>query len=94
MGICLSTALRVTVYDNDGNKNTSSFSMKKMRTFHRMGDVFVASDIELEHDDKVFTRTHVGLEEVFVHSQFQIRDLIVKNARGSLKYRIVMENLY
>lgn len=94
MGICMSAALRVTVFDNDGNKKVSSFSMKKMRTFQTMEDVFVASEIAIGHQDRIYARTHVGLEEIPIHAQFQIRDLIVKNAHYSIKYRIVMESLY
>ena len=94
MGLCQSTALRVIVFDNDGNKKVSSFSMKKMRTFQTMEDVFVASEIGISHQDGIFARSHVGLEEIPVHAQFQIRDLVVKTQRGTIKYRIVMENLY
>lgn len=68
--------------------------MKKMRTFHTMGDVLSLADVDVSPQDKVYARSHVGLEEIPTHSQFQIRDLIVKDFRRVLKYRVVMESLY
>ena len=94
MGLCQSTPLKVIVFDHEGNKKTTNVPMKKMRTFHTMADVLAYAEVAVSRDDTIYTRSHIGLEEVAVHSQFQIRDLIVKNARGALKYRIVMESLY
>lgn len=94
MGACQSTALKVIVIDPDGEKTTYSFTMKKMRTFQTMGDVLTSIDVNLQPKDKLYARSPYGLEEVQTHSQFQIRDLIVKNGARTLKYQIRMENLY
>ena len=94
MGICQSAALKVIVIDPEGDKKTHSFTMKQMRTFQSMGDVLIRVGIDLQSKDKVYARTPYGLEEVPTHSQFQIRDLVVKNGSRSLKYQIRMENLY
>jgi len=94
MGACQSTALKVIVIDPEGNKATHSFTMKQMRTFQSMGDVLNRVNVNLQPKDKIYARSSVGLEEVPTHSQFQIRDLVVKNGARSLKYQIRMENLY
>lgn len=94
MGLCQSTALKVIVIDPDGDKKTYSFGMKKMRTFHTMGDLLSLVNVSLGPQDKVYARTPYGLEEVPTHSQFQIRDLVVKNGSRNLKYQIRMESLY
>ncbi len=94
MGICQSAALKITVIDPEGNKKTYPFSMKQMRTFRSMGDVLSRINVNLQPVDKVYSRTPYGLEEVPTHSQFQIKDLIVKNGGRSLKYQIRMENFY
>ena len=59
-----------------------------------MGDVLAYADVNVQPHDTIFARSHVGLEEIPTHSQFQIRDLIIKSPKQSLKYRIVMESLY
>lgn len=94
MGTCQSTALKVIVIDPEGNKKSHSFTMKQMRTFHSMGDVLNRVHVDLQSKDKIYARTPFGLEEVPTHSQFQIRDLVVKTGARSLKYQIRMENLY
>ena len=94
IGICQSAALRVVVYDNEGNKNATHVSMKKMRTFQTMGDVLVYCDVDLTPQDKIYIRSHVGLEEIPHFSQFQIRDLIIKSSQRVIKLRVVMESLY
>jgi len=94
MGLCQSTALKVSVYNSDGDKKIHTFSMKKMRTFHTMGDVLSLVNVELNPQDKVYARSHVGLEEIPTHTQFQIRDMVVKTQNRVLKYRIVMESFY
>lgn len=94
MGICQSTALKVIIIDPEGDKNTYSFTMKDMRAFRTMGDVLSCVHVNLQPADKIYARTPYGLEEVLTHSQFQIRDLVVKNGSRSLKYQIRMENLY
>jgi hypothetical protein len=94
MGICQSAALKVVVFDHDGNKKTKYFGMKKMRTFQTMGDVLALVDVELSPQDRIYTRSHVGLEEIPTHHQFQIRDLIIKSGNRTLKYRVVMESMY
>ena len=94
MGACQSTALKVIVINSEGEKRTHSFTMKQMRTFQSMGDVLNRVSVDLQPKDKLYARSSVGLEEVPTHSQFQIRDLIVKNGLRSLKYQIRMENLY
>lgn len=94
MGLCQSTALKVTIIDPDGDKKTYSFTMKQMRTFQSMGDVLTRMNVNLQPNDKVYARTPYGLEEVPTYTQFQIRDLVVKNGGRSLKYQIRMESLY
>ena len=94
MGLCQSTALKVYVIGSEGDKKTYSFSMKKMRTFQSIGDVFNSVHLDLHPNDKIYARNAVGIEELATHSRFQIRDLIVKNGARSLKYQIRMENLY
>lgn len=94
MGICQSTALKIIVIDPEGTKETHSFSMKQMRTFQSMGDVLIRVGIDLQPNDKIYARSPVGLEDVPTHSQFQIRDLVVKNKGRNLKYQIRMESLY
>lgn len=93
MGICQSTALKVIVYNSDGDRKTYNFSMKKMRTFETIGDVLSLSNVDLGPQDRVYTRSHVGLEEIPTYARFQIRDLIIKSNK-LLKYRVVMESLY
>lgn len=94
MGICQSAALEVIVYDVESRKQNYYFSMKKMRAFHTIGDVLGLVGVDLSPQDKVYVRSHVGLEEIATHTQFQIRDLIVKDGRRVMKYRIVMNSMY
>jgi hypothetical protein len=94
MGICQSSALEVIVHDVENKKKKYYFSMKKMRTFHTVGDVLGLVGVELSPQDKVYVRSHVGLEEVPTHFQFQIRDLIIKDGRRVMKYRITMNSMY
>lgn len=94
MGICMSAALKVTVYAPENKKKIHYFTMKKMRTFQTMGDVLSLADVELSPQDKIYTRSGVGLEEIPTHHQFQIRDLVIKSSQRVFKYRIVMESLY
>lgn len=94
MGICQSSALKVTVYDPEGHKKSYNFTMKKMRTFQTIGDVLNLINIDLNVPDKIYIRSHVGLEEIHTHSKFEIRDLIVKNNQRVMKYRIMMEPMY
>lgn len=94
MGLCQSTALKVHIINPDGEKKSYSFSMKKMRTFQTMGDVLNFTNIDLRPSDKIYARSPYGLDELSTQSQFQIRDLIVKNNSRSLRYQIRMESLY
>lgn len=94
MGACQSSALKISVINPDGDKKTHSFTMKQMRTFQTMGDVLTRITVNLQPNDKVYARTPYGLEEVPTHSQFQIRDIVVKNGSRNLKYQIRMESLY
>lgn len=94
MGICQSSALKVVVFDINVKKETFYYSMKKMRSFRSIGDLLSTVGVPLESGDKIFFQTHVGLEEITRDSQFQIRNLIIKNKTRVLKYRILMESMY
>ena len=94
MGICQSAALKVTVYAPENKKKIHYFTMKKMRTFHTVGDVLSLSDVQLTPCDKIYVRSGVGLEEIATHSQFQIRDLVIKSEQRVFKYRVAMDSLY
>lgn len=93
MGICQSTALRVIVYDFDGNKTVHNFSMKKMRTFRSIGDVLNSTSVNLQPQDRIYIQSHVGVAELSTASTFQIHNLVIKNQK-LLKYRVVMEPMY
>ncbi len=93
MGICQSTALKVTVYDFDGHKTVHNFTMKKMRTFRSIGDVLNSTSVNLQPQDRIYIQSHVGLGELSTSSSFQIHDLIIKNHK-LLKYRIIMTPMY
>lgn len=90
----MSAALKVTVFGLESKKKVHYFTMKKMRTFQTMGDVLSLMNVELNPQDKIYTRDGVGLEEIPTHHQFQIRDLVIKSSQRVFKYRIVMESLY
>lgn len=94
MGICQSSALKVTVYDPEGHKKVHNFTMKKMRTFQNIGDVLNLINVNLNSSDKIYIRSHVGMEEIHKHTKFEIHDLVIKNNQKVLKYRIAMEAMY
>lgn len=93
MGICQSTALKVIIYDFDGQKTVHNFSMKKMRTFRTIGDVLNSSDVNLQAQDRIYVQSHIGLGELSTASTFQIQNLVIKNQK-LLKYRVIMEPMY
>ena len=76
-----------------GHTDIHKFTMKEMKTFRTLGEVFNLIQLKLDDNDKLYYNNHIGLEEVPRHAQFQIRDLIVKNSKG-IKFRIVMEPSY
>lgn len=94
MGICQSAALKVVVYDVQNNTKQYTFSMKKMRTFETMGDVFSCVNVDLTPRDRIYARSHVGLEEIPTYARFQIRDLIIKDGQRVIKYRVAMSSMY
>jgi hypothetical protein len=94
MGICQSTALKVTVINDDGEIEKYFFTMKKMRTFHTIGDLLNSVDVKLDYRDKIYAKTMNGLEEKELHSQFQIHDLVIKRGSKILRYQINMEPSY
>lgn len=93
MGICQSTALKITVFNLEGNKDVYNFTMKQMKAFPNIGEVFKLINVKLTETDRIYFNSHVGLEEVTRTSQFQIRDLVVKNSKV-IKYRIIMDPCY
>lgn len=93
MGICQSVALKIYVHDLKGHTDVHSFTMKQMRTFRTLGELFNLMRLQLEPMDKLYYNNHVALEEVSRSAQFQIRDLIIKNSK-IIRYRIVMEPSY
>lgn len=93
MGICQSTALKITVFNLEGNKEVYNFTMKQMKAFPNLGEVFNYIGVKLNSTDRIYFNSHMGLEEVTRTSQFQIRDLIIKNSKV-IKYRIVMDPSY
>ncbi len=93
MGICQSIALKIYVHNLKGDTAIHSFTMKQMRTFRTLGEVFNLIGLQLESGDKLYYNNHVTLEEVPRTAQFQIRDLIIKNSK-IIRYRIVMEPSY
>lgn len=94
MGICQSTALKVIIYDLHGDKTTHYFSMKRMRSFQTIGDVLSLTNVNLTPQDKIYARTHIGLDEIPTYTQFQIQDLVIKNKDRIMKYRVCMEAMY
>lgn len=94
MGICQSSALKVTVFDPASRKHIYYFSMKKLKTFQSLGDVLNLVSVELTPRDKIYCQTNIGPQELFTHSRFQIQDLVVKTGQRELKYRIQMESMY
>ncbi len=94
MGICQSSALKVTVFDSNNEKSIHYFTMKKMRTFETMRDVLSLINTNISPQDKLYIRNHIGLEEIQPFARFQIQDLIIKNSQRVFKYRIVMEPMY
>jgi hypothetical protein len=94
MGICQSSALKITVYNSEGQIEKYFFSMKKMRTFHTVADVLISVNVGLDPRDKIYCKTVNGLEEVEAHSQFQIHDFVVKRGSKIVRYQIIMEPMY
>jgi hypothetical protein len=94
MGLCHSSALKVTVFTSEGQKQEYQFSMKKMKTFKTLGDVFNLVGIDLSATDKIYYQNHVKLVEVYTYSPFQIRDFVIKSNQKDAKYRIMMDQLY
>lgn len=94
MGLCQSIALKATVIDSEGQKNVYKISMKKMKTFKTLGDVFNFLGIQLEATDRIFYQNHVKLVEVYTYSPFQIRDFVIKPKNRDIKYRIMMDAKY
>lgn len=94
MGICQSTALKVTVLNEEAEIERYYFTMKKMRTFHTIGDVLNSLGINLDYRDKIYCRTVNGLEEVNDYSQFQIHDYVIKRGSKIVLYQINMEPMY
>jgi hypothetical protein len=90
MGICQSAALKIIVFTSEGQKQEYRFSMKKMKTFHTLGDVFNFVGAEVSPTDKIFYQNHVKLVEVYTYSPFQIRDFVIKSDQKDTKYRIQM----
>lgn len=94
MGLCQSSALKVTVFTSEGQKQLYQFSMKKMRTFRTLGDVLNLVGVELSPTDRIYYQNHVKMVELYTYSPFQIRDLVIKPTNRDMKYRIVMDGVY
>lgn len=94
MGLCQSSALKVTVFTSEGQKQEYNFSMKKMKTFHTLGDVFSLIGVTIEPTDRIYYQNHVKLVQVYTYSAFQIRTFIIKSNQKDAKYRILMHALY
>lgn len=93
MGNCQSTALKIFVHEMNGHVKIHNFTMKQMKTFRSVGEVFNLINVKLEPEDRIFFNSHIGLEEVTRTATFQIRNLVIKNLKV-IKYRIVMEPMY
>jgi hypothetical protein len=78
MGICQSSSLKVTVFNQEKNKAVYFFTMEKMRTAHTIGDVLKMVNIELGPHDKIYLETLDGVQEITAHSQFQLDKLVIK----------------
>ncbi len=94
MGICQSSALKVTVFTSEGAKQEYHFSMKKMKTFKTLGDVFSLVGVSLSSTDRLYYQNHVKLVEVYTYSPFQIRSFVIKSNQKDVKYRIIMDQMY
>lgn len=94
MGLCQSSALKITVFNTHGDKQVYYFSMKRMKTFRTFQEVFNLVDVNLDYTDKVYCNSHIGLDEMSRNETFQIKDLVIKNNKKVMKYRIVMEGMY
>jgi hypothetical protein len=64
--------------------------MKEMKTFHTMSDALSACNIQLSDAHRL---THSNGMQIFAHSNFQIRDLVIKEA-GRIKWQVSMQHFY
>jgi hypothetical protein len=78
MGIRQSTALEITVYENDHHKRTYNFTMKQVRTFQNIGDALNLMNLDLNPKDKIYLSSNTGLKEIHADARITVQDLPIK----------------